>query len=51
MADVEALHAELKQRGHPRLRPGIEDQSWGTREVMLTDPFHNRIVFWQDLPQ
>lgn len=48
VADVDTFHAEIEALGHPRLRPGIEDQSWGTREVMLTDPFGNRLVFWQD---
>ncbi len=48
VADIDAFLAELNARGHPRLRPGIEDQSWGTREILLTDPFGNRVVFWQD---
>lgn len=48
VADVDALLAELTERGHPRLRPGVQDQSWGTREIILTDPFGNRIIFWQD---
>ena len=46
--DIDALHAELTERGHPRLRPGVQDQPWGTREITLTDPFGNRIIFWQD---
>ncbi len=48
--DVDGFHAEIEARGHPRLRPGIQDQSWGAREILLTDPFGNRIVFWQDAP-
>jgi len=48
VADIEALHAGLTERGHPRQRPGIQDQPWGTREITLTDPFGNRIIFWQD---
>ena len=47
VGDVEALLAELNGRGHARMRPGIVDQDWGTREIMLTDPFGNRVVFWQ----
>ena len=46
--DIDALHAALTERGHPRLRPGVQDQPWGTREINLKDPFGNRIIFWQD---
>lgn len=47
---VEALHVELNAKGYKYNRPGIEDQSWGTREVLVVDPFNNRIVFSEDLP-
>jgi len=46
--DIDACLAALNARGHPRLRPGVQDQPWGTREITLTDPFGNRIIFWQD---
>jgi hypothetical protein len=29
------------------VRPDIVDQSWGDREIRLTDPSGNRVVFWQ----
>ncbi len=48
VADVDGVHGELTQRMHPRLRPGIQDQPWGSREITLTDPFGNRIIFCQD---
>ena len=48
--DVEALHAELNGKGYKYNRPGIDDRPWGTREVMVVDPFNNRIVFSKDLP-
>ena len=51
VGDIDACLAELNARGHPRLRPGVKDQPWGTREITLTDPFGNRIIFWQDAPQ
>ncbi len=47
VADIEAFHAEITERGHKRLRPGIQHQSWGASEVMLNDPFGNRIIFWE----
>ncbi len=46
--DVDACLAALNDRGHPRLRPGVQNQPWGTREITLADPFGNRIIFWQD---
>lgn len=48
VADVDAYLAEHAARGHPRLRPCAGDQPWGSREVTLTDPFGNRVIFWQD---
>lgn len=41
---IEALHAELTARNYPYMRPGLEDQPWG-RELVVTDPFSNRITF------
>ncbi|MEE4300630.1 MAG: glyoxalase superfamily protein [Pseudomonadales bacterium] len=43
--DLDALHAELTARGHPRQRPGIEAMPFGTRDMALLDPFHNRLIF------
>ena len=42
--DIEAFLAEITERGHPRMKPGILDQSWGEREIHLLDPFGNRLV-------
>ena len=44
--DIEAFHSEIHARGHKRLNPGSETQSWGMREVALRDPFGNRVVFF-----
>lgn len=43
--DVDEMLAELLARPHPRLRPCIEDKPWGLREITLTDPFGNRVIF------
>ncbi|MCB1886171.1 MAG: VOC family protein [Rhodocyclaceae bacterium] len=32
-------------------RPAIQDQTWGMREMMLTDPFGNRLVFYVEIPK
>lgn len=47
--DIEKFHAELTAKKYKYARPGITDQSWGWREIMLTDPFSNRLVFCQPL--
>jgi len=49
MADVGAYHAALRERGHPRANPGIQDQEWGWREVSVTDPSGNRLIFCSPL--
>lgn len=48
--DIEAVLADITSRPHPRQRPAIVDQTWGTREILLIDPFSNRVVFYQDGP-
>jgi len=45
--DIEGLHAQLKAKDYSYQNPGIQDQPWGSREVSVTDPFGNRIVFFQ----
>lgn len=45
--DIEALHAEMTSNPHPRQRPAIEEMPWGLREMTLTDPFGNRVIFAQ----
>ena len=44
-AGLEAFHAELTARRYKYYRPGIREQSWGLRDMTVTDPFGNRITF------
>jgi catechol 2,3-dioxygenase-like lactoylglutathione lyase family enzyme len=44
--DVEALHAELRDKPYPFLSPGIEPHGVG-REMELLDPASNQIRFFQ----
>jgi len=50
VADLDALHTEVTAKTYPKLRPGIEEMPWGFREMHLTDPFGNRLVFCQPVP-
>lgn len=43
--DLDGLHAELAARPWRHLRPAIVDTPWGTRDLGITDPFGNRLVF------
>ncbi len=45
--DIEAFHADISDRGHKRLGPGINETSIGFREVSVVDPFYNRLIFCQ----
>ena len=48
--DVEALHAELREKPYPFLSPGIEPHGVG-REMELLDPASNQIRFFQRDPK
>jgi len=50
VTDVAALHRELHARDYDFARPGIRDEDWG-RVLVVTDPFHNRLVFHQPVPE
>lgn len=43
--DLGSLHSELLAKRYRYARPGIEDTPWGTREMCITDPFGNRLIF------
>ncbi|MEO0975265.1 MAG: glyoxalase superfamily protein [Pseudomonadota bacterium] len=43
--DVDAYCAALNAKQYRHARPGIQVQPWGYREMMIDDPFGNRLVF------
>jgi methyltransferase (TIGR00027 family) len=45
--DVDALNRELLAKHYKYARPGVSDTPWRTREMTITDPFGNRLVFSQ----
>ena len=45
--NLDALHAELHQRGYPFLNPGIGPGPGNVREMQLIDPASNRIRFYE----
>jgi uncharacterized glyoxalase superfamily protein PhnB len=51
MTGLDALHAELNGKRYKYMRPGIEDRPWGAREMVVVDPFGNRISFSEEKPK
>lgn len=49
MPDVASYHRALRERGHPRANPGLQDREWGWREMSVTDPSGNRLIFCSPL--
>jgi uncharacterized glyoxalase superfamily protein PhnB len=48
--DVAGFCAELNAKKYRHARPGYHDQTWGAREIIISDPFGNKVVFFEDLP-
>lgn len=46
MTGIDEFHAELTAKEYRYMKPGIKTQPWG-RELVVTDPFSNRITFCQ----
>ena len=44
-SDVDAYQKELVEKQYKYYRPGVENTPWQTRELKVTDPFGNQIVF------
>jgi catechol 2,3-dioxygenase-like lactoylglutathione lyase family enzyme len=49
VGDIDALHAALHRHDYGYANPGVSDEEWG-RVMVVIDPFHNRIVFHQPVP-
>lgn len=45
--DLGALCGRLNQKKNKQSRPGITDTPWGLREMTVTDPFGNRIIYYE----
>ena len=47
--NVDAYQQELLAKQYKYARPGIENQPWGSREMSISDPFGNRMIFTQEI--
>lgn len=44
---LDQLAAALREKSYKFARPGIQEQPWGLRELTVSDPSGNRIVFYE----
>lgn len=42
---LENYQQELLAKNYKNSRPGIQDTPWGSRDMSISDPFGNRLVF------
>ena len=45
------FHRGLLAKQYRHARPGLEQTPWGMSELRLSDPFGNRLVFYEELPE
>jgi hypothetical protein len=45
ISGIDALHRELLAKNYKYFKPSIQRREWGTREMVVYDPFNNHIVF------
>lgn len=49
--DLKGFHAALSAKPYKYARPGILSQPWGLEEMPISDPFANKLVFYQVPPR
>ncbi|HEY1811684.1 MAG TPA: glyoxalase superfamily protein [Kofleriaceae bacterium] len=47
--ELEVFHAEISAKQYKNYRPGLQDQEWGAREMIIQDGSGNRLVFYRNL--
>ena len=50
MAGLEDYHEEIQSKNYKGDSPGTEDAQWKARLMKVTDPFGNKILFNEKLP-
>jgi len=46
VGDLDQLFSEIREKDYKFARPAIQEQPWGLRELIVGDPFGNRIIFF-----
>lgn len=47
--DLHVFQQELSAKNYKYARPGVEEMSWGSSDMTVTDPFGNRLIFTSDV--
>jgi uncharacterized glyoxalase superfamily protein PhnB len=48
-AGVREHQQTLLAKRYKNARPGVQEQEWGSREMSISDPFNNKLIFWEEL--
>ncbi|MDA7946561.1 MAG: VOC family protein [Hyphomicrobiaceae bacterium] len=49
VSGIEDLQRDLAASGYKFAKPALSETPWDTREMQITDPFGNRLVFFEPL--
>ena len=49
MDNLKEYHTSLSRKEYTYAKPGIEKTPWDTMELTVTDPFSNRITFYEEI--
>ena len=44
-SNLDEYQKELLEKQYKNARPGIQDMPWGTRDMAVSDPFGNKLIF------
>lgn len=44
-SELEVFQQELLAKRDKNVRPEMQEQAWGSKEMTITDPFGNRLIF------
>mgnify|MGYP006196479933 CR=1 FL=1 len=47
--DIQQYHHMLAAKDYQFAKPELIQTPWDTQEFQMTDPFFNRLIFWQNL--
>jgi catechol 2,3-dioxygenase-like lactoylglutathione lyase family enzyme len=48
ISELDEFHSKVTAKSYKYAKPGIELQPWDSREMTVTDPFGNRLVFYEN---
>lgn len=47
--NLDQYHKALLKKQYRNVRPGIQNMPWGTRDMAISDPFGNKLIFNEEL--